>query len=72
MEVIVINLCYKINLPSKMLMPVAPIMFLFLIQLRYHKSKSISDILHRRYSQSGVWTIALKENCPRLGLEFGL
>ena len=33
-------------------MKVAAIVFLFLIQLRFPKSKSISDILRRRYSQS--------------------
>ena len=35
-----------------MLMRVAAIVFLFLIRLRFPKSKSISDILRRRYSQS--------------------
>ena len=35
-----------------MLMGVAAIVFLFLIRLRFPKSKSISDILRKRYSQS--------------------
>ena len=35
-----------------MLMRVSAIVFLFLIRLRFPKSKSISDILRRRYSQS--------------------
>ena len=51
-EVMMINLCYKINSSSKMLMIVATIVFLFPIGLRFPKSKSISDILRRRYSQS--------------------
>ena len=33
-------------------MRVAAIVFLFLVRLRFPKSKSISDILRRKYSQS--------------------
>ena len=33
-------------------MRVAAIIFLFLIRLQFPKSKSISDILHRKYGQS--------------------
>ena len=36
----------------KMLMRVAAIAFLFLIRLRFSKSKSISDILRLRFSRS--------------------
>ena len=35
-----------------MLMRVAVIMFLFLLRLQFSESKSISDILRRRYGQS--------------------
>ena len=35
-----------------MLMIVAAIIFLFLIRLQFPKSKSISEILRRRYGQS--------------------
>ena len=37
-----------------MLMRVAAIVFLFLIRLRFPKSKPIPDILRKRYSQSTV------------------
>ena len=51
MEVILINYCYKINVPSKMLMRVGVNVFLFLMLLRFPKSKSISENLRRMYGQ---------------------
>ena len=59
-----------------MLMRVAAIVLLFLIQLRFPKSKSISDILRRRYDHSTLKTIRTFEKLDyrlrktALGLEF--
>ena len=51
-----------------MLMRVAVIMFLFLLRLRFSESKSISDILRRRYGQS---TLKRIRKCEKLNYRLG-
>ena len=47
MEIMVIN-CYKIDLPSKMVIQVAAIIFLFLMRLLFPTSNSIWGMVRQR------------------------
>ena len=49
---LILILCYKIDLPSRMPMRIAAIIFLFLIRLLFPKSKPLSKIICRRRDQS--------------------
>ena len=51
MEIMVIN-CYKIDLPSKMVIQVAAIIFLFLMRLLFPTSNSIWGMVRQSYGQN--------------------